>query len=176
MLRWGMEGVVLLMIVLSPWALGAVDPVFEFALDAGVGLLLVLWAAKVAVDGQLVWFRCPVTLCLAGLFLWGTLQLVPLPEWLLSAVAPANARLLRELVPAQPEFADLPRAPSHPLSLYPTATRNELFQLLAVFAVFVCVRTQLSSTRAVRRLALVAVINGTLLSLFGFAQLASAGR
>lgn len=162
------------MVVLSPWVLGAVDPVFEFALDAGVALLLVLWAAKAAVDGQLVWLYCPVTLCLAGLFLWGALQLVPLPEWLLSAVAPANARLLRELLPPRPEFAEVARTTTHPLSLYPTATRNELFRLLAVFAVFVCVRTQLSSTRALRRLALVAIVNGVLLALFGFAQATSA--
>src|SRR5437868_5587259 len=86
-LRWGMEGVILLMVALAPWALGSVDPVFEFALDAGIALLLVLWAAKVAVDGQFVWVRCPVTLCLAGLFLWGALQLVPLPDAILSTVA-----------------------------------------------------------------------------------------
>ena len=43
--RAAMEGVVLLMVCLSPWAFGAVDAFWEFLLLAGVGVVLALWAA-----------------------------------------------------------------------------------------------------------------------------------
>jgi hypothetical protein len=52
-LKVGMEGLTLLAVVLSPWAFGAVEPVHEFLLDAGVAILLMLWAGRMLVERQL---------------------------------------------------------------------------------------------------------------------------
>src|SRR5437667_6379194 len=73
----GMEGIVLVMVCLSPWAYGAVHPGFELLLFAGVCGLLVLWGARMLLEGQLGWKKCPVTSCLAGLFLIGIWQVTP---------------------------------------------------------------------------------------------------
>ena len=43
---WAMEGVLLVMLVAGPWMYGAVHPGFEFVLDVGLLLLLVLWATR----------------------------------------------------------------------------------------------------------------------------------
>ena len=63
-LRAGMEGVLLLLVALAPWAFGAVHPLSEFVLLSGLSVLLVLWAARMAVEGRLSWRRCPVAVCL----------------------------------------------------------------------------------------------------------------
>jgi len=177
----GMELVLLILVILSPWAYGAVHPGFEFLLDAGVGLLLLLWGVRMLVEGQMTWKKSPVAVCLAALFLVGIWQVVPLPRSLLAPLSPAAARLYEQLLPGQPETlpegVDRPRTSSPPgstLSLYPGATRRELSRLLAVFLVFAVVRNNLASTAALRRLSVAALVNGTLLSLFALAQFFSA--
>ena len=72
-----MEGIVLLMVTLAPWCYGAVDPIFEYGLFVGVGLLAALWGIRSVIDGKFVWFSCPVVLSLGFIFLIGVIQLVP---------------------------------------------------------------------------------------------------
>ena len=175
--RAAMEGVVLLMVCLSPWAFGAVDPFWEFLLLGGVGVVLALWAATMLLEGRLTWRKCPVALCLAALYLLGVVQATPLPPPALAAASPAAARLYGRLLPAQPEALPGGEARSAPpvpagstISLYPGATRQELVRLLAVFLLFAAVRNNLASPGAFRRLAVAATLNGALLSLFALCQ------
>jgi O-antigen ligase len=175
-----MEAVVLALAALAPWAFGSVDAVFELALMAGLAVLLLLWAALVVTTGRLTVLRCPVTLALALLFLVGLLQLLPLPPSLLGWVSPGSARLRADLYPTHLE--ELIRneyvtaAPTYsPITVYPHATRVELVRWLAVLVLFAAVRNQIASTASMRRLALVMLVNGCLLSLFGLAQMFSAG-
>ena len=105
LLRGAMEVIVLLMVCLAPWAYGARHPGFEFLLYAALAALLALWGARMVLEGQFTWEKCPVALCLAGLFLTGLWQLTPLPRSLLSGVSPATARLYGELLPSRPEPA-----------------------------------------------------------------------
>jgi O-antigen ligase/tetratricopeptide (TPR) repeat protein len=172
-----MEAVLLALVCLSPWAYGAVHPGFTFLLYAGVAVLLVLWAVRLLLDGEFTWKKCPVVLCLAGLFLSAGWQLTPLSPGVLAQLAPHTADLYRRLLPAQPEVlpagetrdAVLP-PPGSTLSLYPAATRQELVKLLAVVLVFAVVRNNLTSVAALRRLAVVVLVNGVLLSLFALVQ------
>src|SRR5262245_38877180 len=71
LVRAGMEAVLLALVCGSPWALGGAGPVFELVLYAGVAVLLLLWAARLLLEGRLTWAQNGVTLCLAGLFLLG---------------------------------------------------------------------------------------------------------
>src|SRR5579871_2194153 len=75
---WSMEGLLLFVVFFSPWSYGSVHPGFEFLLDSGIALLLLLWAARILVSGQFRWQKCPVALCLAALFMTAVWQLVPL--------------------------------------------------------------------------------------------------
>jgi O-antigen ligase/tetratricopeptide (TPR) repeat protein len=178
-----MEGVLLAMVCLSPWAYGAVHPGFEFLLDAGLCLLLLLWGVRMLLERQLTWKKSPVALCLAGLFLLGIWQLTPLPRSALARLAPATARLYEQLLPGQPEVlpGGEPRPAVNPpagstLSLYPVATRQHLFRVLAVFLVFVVVLNNLGTPAALKRLATAVVINGFLLALLGLSQFFSSPR
>ena len=178
-----MEAVLLALICLSPWAYGAVHPGFEFLLDAGIAVLLALWAARMLLEGQITWKNSAVAICLAWLFLLGIWQSTPLPRHILDWLAPGTARCYDQLLPQQPEMLandaapyDASIDPGLTLSLYPGATQREATRLLAVLLVFVVVYNNLTSQGALLRLSWLALLNGAVLSLFALFQFFAAPR
>ncbi len=170
-----MELVVLALAALTPWAFGGVDPVFELAIAAALALLLALWAALSVAAGQLTFVRSPVTLVLALIFVVGLVQLMPLPAGLLGWVSPGAGDIRATFYPAQPEqltpAVSAVGAPAWPsISVYPRATRMELFRWLGLLILFAAVRNQVATTASLWRLSLVMLVNGCLLALFGLAQ------
>jgi O-antigen ligase len=177
------EGGVLLLVALTPWAFGCLPPVYQSLLYLAVAALLGLWAVRMLLERRLVWATCPLGLCLAGLFLLGVGQIAPLPRGLLEYASPATVELTRQLLPDAPDrlpdggTAEPPRlAAGSAVSLYPAGTQVALLQLLALFAFYAVVRSNLASPAALRRLAVVALVNGCLLSLFGLLQFFSSPR
>jgi O-antigen ligase/tetratricopeptide (TPR) repeat protein len=170
------EGLVLLLVSLSPWAFGCVHPGFELLLKSGVALLLLLWAAKFVFAGFEPLDYCPLALCMAGLMLFGVGQIVPLPQSVLAWVSPATSAWYDSLLPGSPEeLADgTPAAESTKsgatISFDPAATREEVVRLLAFLAIFLVVRQNLASPACLRRLCLIGAVNGTLLTLFALVQ------
>src|SRR5262249_24645617 len=171
------EAIVLALVVLSPWAFAAVEPLFEFWLYAGISLLLLLWAGRMLLQRQFVWKKCPVILCVAALFLLAIWHLQPLPPALLRLLSPNTASLFAELLPSDPEVLPLgetrPRVPlaaGSALSLYPAATLQALIRLLAVFVLLAVVRNNIASAAALRRLSIALVINSTALAFFALIQ------
>jgi hypothetical protein len=172
-LAWPMEAVLATVVVAAPWMYGAVHPGFEFVLDGGVALLLVLWAVRMLWERQLTIARCPVTVLLALLVLLGLFQITPLSPSILRTVSPTTALLYERLLPSSPETlpaAAPSKAEGLTISLAPDATRNRCFRLLAVLLVFAMVRNNLGNISALTRLAFVLVINGFALCLFGVIQ------
>src|SRR5262245_30361056 len=99
LMRVLIEIILLVMICASPWLFGAIDPSFEFLLDAGVALLMLLWAIRIFADGKLTWSKCPVAIGIAILFLLGLWQITPLPRGLLQFLSPATIRWYEQLIP-----------------------------------------------------------------------------
>jgi O-antigen ligase/tetratricopeptide (TPR) repeat protein len=177
LLQAGMEAIVLALVVLAPWAFGGVEPEYELVLFTGVAALLSLWTARMLLEWRLRWTKCPVTLCLAALYLGGIWQVTPLPRGVLSWLSPATARMYDQLLPSQPELLPLSEEmpvvnppPGSTISLYPGATQTTLLRLLAVFLLYVAVRTNIASAAGLRRLSVVALANGMLLALLGVIQ------
>lgn len=176
------EAVVLVLVILSPWTFGAVEPVFEFLLYVGIALLLVLWAGRMLCQGQFTWKKCPVALCLAAFFVLGVGQLQPLPRPALNFLSPPTVRLFDELLPTEPEkplgesYQRPALAAGTRLSLYPGATRRELVRLLAVFLLFAVVRNNICSPEQLRRLFLTLVVNGCALAFFALIQFFTSPR
>lgn len=172
-----MEGVVLLMVALAPWFYGAVDPFSEYALFAGISLLGVLWALRSAIEGHFLWFTCPIALCLALMFALGVIQIIPLPKYVAAVASPAAVSLNSELRPFQPEViveGDAPSSstPWYTISVYPSATRQWLVRLLAIFILFSAIRVNIASTPAMQRFAWVSFGTGVALSVFAVYQFA----
>lgn len=167
----------LIMVCLSPWALGSVGAEFEVYLFAGVALLLALWAARMLAEWRVSWQSCPVALCLAGMIMLGVLQLTPLSRSTLDWLSPGTTQIYSRLLPTQPEALPHGEAresmlvpPGSTVSLYPDPTRKFLTYLLAIFALYVIVRNNIASIGAIRRLSIAVLINGAALSLFGLIQ------
>jgi tetratricopeptide (TPR) repeat protein len=171
-----MEGLLLALVVLSPWAYGCVHPGFEFLLDVGVAILLLLWGVHGLLQGQFSWKKCPVALCLAALFVTAVWQIVPWPQDWLARLSPHTVEWRHRLLPSQPEIlpssqgATVAPPTSSTISVSPGSTQREALRFLALFLLFVVVRNNLTSTSQFRRLSLVAFANGVLLSLFALVQ------
>jgi O-antigen ligase/tetratricopeptide (TPR) repeat protein len=177
LVRGAMEAGVLILVCLSPWAFGAVEPEHEFLLDVGVAVLTTLWGARMLLDGQLSWRKCPVAVCVTAWVLLGVWQVIPLPGGLLGRISPATVRMYDRLLPAQPEVLPFgePRGTSivpagSTLSFYPGATRRETFRYLAILLLFAVVRNNIASSASLRRLGIAVFVNGSLLALFGLIQ------
>ncbi|MBX7105329.1 MAG: O-antigen ligase family protein [Gemmataceae bacterium] len=172
-----MEGIVLFLVGVSPWCFGAVDPTFEYCLVAGIGLLAVLWGVRSVLSREFTWIVCPISLSLFVIFVVGTLQIVSIPSWTLSAVSPAAGSLRAELLPVQPEVLaagdPAPASPGWPaVSYYPAATKVLLGRILAVLVLFAVIRGNIASTASLKRLSWLCLANGVLLTLFGLWQFA----
>jgi tetratricopeptide (TPR) repeat protein len=167
-----LEALVIALVCISPWVPETRSPFFLYGT---LGLLLAIWGGRLLLQGRIVWHKCPVTLCLALLFLSGIWQLIPFSRPVLSTVTPGTAALYERLLPAEPEIIPGdPMAPSSrarwPLSLNPQATRNQVMELLAVFLLFIMVRNNVKPASGLRRLSLAVCANGTLLALYGLVQ------
>src|SRR5258708_40114199 len=71
--RW-IEILVLLLVVISPWLFGGVEPIHEWWLFSGLALALMLWGVRVLLDGAVPWRRCWVTLCTLAIIYLGVCQ------------------------------------------------------------------------------------------------------
>jgi O-antigen ligase/tetratricopeptide (TPR) repeat protein len=174
--RWPMEVVLWLMLVAAPWMYGAVHPGFELLLDVGLLILLALWAARMLWERQVVLARCPAMVLLAVFLLLALWQITPLPAQVLESVSPATADLYDRLMPKTAETfppgtlaAEAPPA-ERTISLDAEATRHQCYHWLAILLVFAVVRNNLASPAVLTRLAVVMVVNGFALALFGIIQ------
>jgi tetratricopeptide (TPR) repeat protein len=182
-IRGLIEAVVLLMVGLSPWVFGCVEPVCEVVLNGGIALLLALWGLVILLEGRLSVKKCPLLLALGALLAAGAWQLVPFPESALRWVSPNTAEIYAKLLPAEPELlpgetaaGNTVYAPGSTISFYPGATTREVYRLLAVFLLLAAVRHNVGTAGAMKRLSVVATANGALLSLFALIQYFSSPR
>ena len=170
------EAVLYFILVFSPWAYGGVDPEWQLAIAAMVGLLTLLWLARCACYRRLTIRPDGVTLGLGGLLCLTAFQLVPLPIGIVSILSPARAEAYRALVPETLErIGGEPAAEGRPTAIPLTVdaelTRHFLADLVIVLLVYIIARNWLASRRSFRRLAIVVATNGIALALFAFAQM-----
>lgn len=177
-----MECVLILMVAVSPWIFGMVQPRFEFWLTVGVSCLVILWGLKSVLTWNVKIANCPITIVLVAMFLFGMIQLIPLPGNLLNTIAPGTAGLYDDLLPEKREVisgSETTLVEQRPvgttLSLYPDATRRWLIRILGVILLLLVVRTELSSPSSLRRLSIVAVVNGVVISFFALLQFFTSG-
>ncbi len=177
--RW-IEIIVLVMVAVSPWLFGGVEPIQEWWLFTGLVLALILWGLRILLEGAVVWRPCRVALCTAAIIYVGFCQILPLPTKILGVVSPGTQRTLEFLLPEQPE-ALLPEKGdfaakemgAHPLTFYQSSTAQTICRLLAALALFALVRNNIPARQGLLHLSLVAFVNGVALSLLAIFQLFS---
>ncbi|MCS6816657.1 MAG: O-antigen ligase family protein [Blastocatellia bacterium] len=156
------EGVFVLLLFGSPFALGAVEAWGYGAMEMGVAVLAALFLVRGWRRGRFAWFASPVNPLLFALLLLALLQGVPLP---LSAIAWLSPRAA-EMVPVE--------GPSSwtSLALNRTLWREELLKWIAYGATFFIAASWLHEPRRVKRFFGYFVAVGASLTLFALVQLA----
>jgi hypothetical protein len=170
--RWlliAMESLVYALMLGPLWLLGKSPSSVELVQFAVLALLLVLWASRILLNGEFTWKKCPVGLCLA--LILSVVMIIPLPRPILEWLSPPTARFYDQFLPHEPEVLidRQPRAQAWPppgstLSVYPAATRDAAIHFLALFVLFAIVRNNLASVEHLRRLSVLALVNGTLVA------------
>jgi O-antigen ligase len=155
--------VLVALVVLSPWAFGSVDPwaVRTITLvSLATALFAFVWDAK---GGR--HHESPIPLWpLAGLWLLGVLQLVPIPAALHKLIAPGSAAIWHPDVPAA--AAVLGPGP-HPISVYPEATRRTLAFGTGVIALVLAAVPALRIRRNLLTGTVTIVAGGVAVALYG---------
>ena len=140
--------------------------------------ILSLWACVACLNGRLSFARCPVTGALGGTCsCLARCNLFHLPPgWILKIVSPERPRhRTRNCCQPNPSSCRRRRtATAAGASARSACTRTpracDLFHWLEVLLLFAVVRHQLASTASMRRLAIVALLTGVAISLFGLFQ------
>lgn len=174
---WG-DHLVILMVVLAPWAFGSVDAWAECALALGIALLAIL-ASLEALRRRSELSVIPIpALGLLGLFLLGLAQCSPLPESWLRQLAPHRAALRASLDPApaegvvgDPSSAVSPSSPT--LSEDPDATLFMSARHAAAFSLVQSLFLLGGGLGFLRRLGKTLSLNAVALSLVAILQIAS---
>lgn len=175
------EAILLLLIVTSPWFFGAVEPVHRSFVLIGIAAAVCMAGLLWLTGSQPAPKACSFTVLIFLLITCNALQLVPLPSSIQQTISPELIRLRQELLPNEREVFEGRSSPLNPepaawqpLTLYPSATRFHLIELLALLAVFVATRNIVASPRALRRLAWACMFVGASLSVFAVIQRQSA--
>jgi O-antigen ligase/tetratricopeptide (TPR) repeat protein len=180
--RWGwfhrlIEAILFLVITLSPWFFGSVDPTPRALLLIAVASVAALAGASWLAGDKLPRQVSSFEWVLGAFVVLSTLQLLPLPRGILQRLSPHAVQVRQELLPEQREVFlgdSNPLAPDpsnwRTLSLYPTATREALIHLLALGILVFATRQFLASPESLRRFAWVCLITGASLAVFAIIQ------
>jgi len=168
LIHWG----VLCLVVFAPLALGSVHPWAYTLIELAVLALYLCWIAQFlgqrlpAHDAR--WkcavVRTPLNLplvLLAGVVL---LQMCPLPAWLIKLVSPSTFNLYGVTLPS------VSGATARTLSLYPWASMQGLYKLLASIGLFYLVIYHFRDRVWLNRLVAAMVITGFLIAVVGLLQ------
>lgn len=172
-IRW----MLLLILALPPWMMGATRPLPIFLLICSVAFLTLLWLWDCVAHDRLNFRLCHITLGLMFILALGLFQLIPMPNWMLRILSPGASSLYEELLPSQHETLNFVTSTEswggsmwNTLSLYPEATRRWLVYFLAVLLLYQVFRHSMRGLEGVQWFARICVVNGTLLSIFAVLQ------
>ena len=174
------EAGIILLLIYTPLAFGAVFEGSIALMEIGVGLLLFVWFAKLfykrrhfgykpGIDIEQYHLRLIRPSFFLPLLLFVALvifQLLPLPGFLLRIISPASYRVYAEAATAI--HTEIPRF--LPISVYRHATEMEFSRLLAYIGLFFLIVNNLRSPRQVKRLIYVIIGIGLFESLYGLLE------
>jgi len=170
-----MEGVLLAIVCLAPWAFGSVDAWARFGLDLGIALLAILGVILGWQTSRLRAIFCAPSLAILALVLLAVVQAAPLSASALKALDPWEANLRSELIPKTPERVVGDSGPTVPLprptlSQDPEASLTAASRLLAAWVLFQSVLSLKTPGLTFRRFAIALAINSALLAVVSMVQ------
>ena len=193
-IKWGL----IFLIVFTPLAFGTVHTWSYTLMELTVIFLLLIWLLKVIVTGQnpkgashLQLVSTPLNLPILLFILLILFQLLPLPPKLVKHLSPNTYNLYKMTLPGydsesrkwkmasstidnRQSTIDNPQLTTdhwRPLSLYPHATRTELFKILAYVGVFFLIINNIQTRRELNTLITTIIVMGVVIASFGLIQM-----
>lgn len=151
------------LLIFSLAAFGTVQTWSIAVMELMAIVILGAWLLKHIGQGAIEIIRSPLIFLWVALLGLVLLQLVPMPLALLGSISPETVRLLTIAGAAE-------QGTWHPVSLYPHATKEELYKLLAYCSVFIVVIHHYRTRDQVRRLVSTIILLGCVLVIFAVAQ------
>lgn len=162
------QTVFVMLILLSPLAMGAVAPWARDAVFCAAVAAFALWLGQGLVRGRLCVARTWLWPLMLGFFAVALFQLIPLPVAVLAKLSPAalETRIRTLGSPATPM----------PLSLFAYGTQSEIVRLAALALIFFVAANSLRAPWQVKTLLLALAAAGVFEALYGFAEQFSGSR
>ncbi len=182
---------VIFLVIFTPLAFGSVHIWAYSIMELGVILLVGMWIIKriagrrLLVADQLTTNKTPLLNLLvtafAGLLLF---QLIPLPEAVMKYVSPHTYDLYQAVLPEygvrgsdaaagvpgrRPKPVDL-KSDWRPISVYPYATRLELFKFLSYVGLFYLIIRNITTRKQINRLVVVIMLVGCFEAVYGLLE------
>jgi len=162
------EWILFAMLAFAPATFGVVHPWSRELFVALAAVIALCLAAKFIVNRHtqpvLTWALLPIILFVAlALF-----ALIPLPNKLLSLIAPQSVGFRANLLSDLPDSSQLIQKIT--LSFYPLATRHELWMVLSYAAIFAAVINVMRRRDQIRRLLLAITLIGALVTMLALVQ------
>ena len=172
-LRKSSEALILLVLILAPWAFGGVHPISKNFITMGLGLVMVFWAIELLISPRPIFTR--FQLPIATLALLAGLQLIPMGR-VAALLSPVGAKMKSDMFPQEPEVLADGTTFQVPFwtargrtSVYPAATLNRAYWLVLMGLLFTRVQ-DLANVNTLRRLCFACLVNGCVLSYFSVFQ------
>lgn len=156
------------LLIFMPLAFGVVHAWSKEIVIILSGAIVFCFLLKLVCHRELDIIWTPAYLPVAAFLLIAALQLIPLPEFLISVISPNTSAVKTELL------GDLPNTESAlklmSLSFYPNATKNDLWLVLSIGAVFVVVFNVVRHPKQIKQLLLSIAMIGGFVALITLAQ------
>lgn len=154
---------ILFLIIFTPLAFGSVQEWSSSVMELAAFIVLGAWMIK-AWSGKTVVIRdTRLLIPTAGFLVFMLFQLTPLPQGILTAIAPANAAIYRD-------FGLAGDTGWKTISIHPWATRQELVRVIAYLAVFFVIINHYRDREKIQRLVVSVIMMGALLIVIAIAQ------
>ena len=162
------EWLLIILLAFMPLVFGAVHAWSEQIVIIISGAIVICFLLKILLNKkrEIIWTWAYIPL---GIFLaLVVIQLIPLPQNLVSTVSSNTATMKRELLSDLPDSDNLLK--SMTLSFYPFATKHDLRLILALTGVFFVVLNEFRQPEKIKRLLKAIVFIGTFIALVSLGQ------
>lgn len=159
------EGGLIFLLIFTPLAFGAVHTWAYSLMELTILFMVVAWFIKMIYFGELRYIKTPLNITIIFFFALILLQLIPLPPYIIKLLSPNTHTLYKDVLPNY-DAANSWRS----LTIYPHATKNELFKILTYTAIFLLVVNNLTSRRQIKRVLISLFVVGFFISFLGILQ------
>ncbi len=159
----------LVIIVFTPLAFGTVHVWAYTLFELAVLILMSIWIVKMIYNGEIKILKNPLNYSILAFLCLIIFQLIPMPEGIIKLISPNTHQIYFDTITSL-DFKNHIASSMMSFSLNPYATKIELYKMLAYIGVFYLIIENMITSRQIKKILMVIILTGFLVSLFGLIQ------